>query len=246
MRLLLLAAALLASFPVAAAGPDVPEPGTSEAIRAATTEPRFLSPWVASLPDSATVPSPSDFLGRIAGAPGELATAEQAHAYFRKLAEASPRAKLILLGKTEEGRDILALAIADEDGIKDFERLKAATASLADPRKTTLEQAAQLVAESRPFYYFNAGLHADETGSTEATMELAYRLLVSEDAGTVADSGGDATHGARKRGSVVAARIASLVPGSGTTGPAAATGKLARSAAARRSRRMVARILACA
>lgn len=171
----------LACLLTLAAGADVPEPGTTEAIRAATTEARFLSPWVASLPDSATVPSPSDFLGRIAGAPGELASAEQAHAYFRKLAESTPRAKLILLGKTEQGRDILALAIADDAGIRDFERLKAATAALADPRRTTPEQAAALVAQSRPFYYFNAGLHADETGSTEATMELAYRLLVSSD-----------------------------------------------------------------
>ena len=29
-------------------------------------------------------------------------------------------------------------------------------------------------------YYFNAGLHADETGSVEAMLEMAYRLAVSE------------------------------------------------------------------
>src|SRR5262250_1474558 len=49
--------------------PDQPEPGSVEAIAAATTEPRFLSPWVAYVPESATVPSPSDYLGHIAGAP---------------------------------------------------------------------------------------------------------------------------------------------------------------------------------
>jgi Zinc carboxypeptidase len=179
--MLLRLACLLALAAPAATGGDVPEPGSAEAIRAATTEPRFLSPWVASVPDSASVASPSDELGRIAGAPGELATAEQAQGYFRKLAASSPRARVILLGQTEEGRDILALAIADEAGIGGLDALKAATAALADPRKTTPEQAAQLVASSRPFYYLNAGLHSDETGSTEATMELAYRLIVSED-----------------------------------------------------------------
>ncbi len=54
--------------------PDTPEPGSVDAIRAATTDPRFVSPWVAYTPESRTVPSPSDFMGRIAAAPGELAT----------------------------------------------------------------------------------------------------------------------------------------------------------------------------
>ena len=39
--------------------PDTPEPGSVEAIAAATTDPRFLSPWVAYVPASATVPSPA-------------------------------------------------------------------------------------------------------------------------------------------------------------------------------------------
>lgn len=163
------------------ANSDTAEPGTSEAIRAATTEARFLSPWVAFVPDSASVPSPSDSLGRIAGAPGELANTEQAQGYFRKLAEASPRARVLTIGRSEHGRETLMLAIADEAGIRDLERLKAASAALADPRRTTPAEAETIVAAARPIYYLNANLHADETGSTEAMLELAYRLIVSED-----------------------------------------------------------------
>ncbi len=74
----------------------------------------------------------------------------------------------------------MLLAIADEQGIQDLERLKAATAALADPRRTDAAQAEELVAAARPVYYFNAGLHSDETGSTESVLELAYRLAVSE------------------------------------------------------------------
>jgi hypothetical protein len=84
------------------------------------------------------------------------------------------------IGKSEEGRDILMLAIADEAGIRDLDRLKAATAALADPRRTDRAAAEKLIANSRPIYYFNAALHSDETGSTEATIELAYRLAVSQ------------------------------------------------------------------
>ncbi len=159
---------------------DVPEPGTAEAIAKATTEARFLSPWVASIPASSKVPSPEKFFGRIMGAPGELANSEKSQAYLRALAEASPRVKFFTIGKSEEGRDIVMVAIADEPGIKNLEQLKSATATLADPRKVDASAAEKLIAAGRPIYYLNAGLHSDETGSTESVLELAYRLAVSE------------------------------------------------------------------
>jgi hypothetical protein len=174
---LLAAAPMLRETDIA---PDAAEPGSVEAIAAATTEARFLSPWVAYLPESKTVPSPRAFLGRIAGAPGELVDTARAHAYARALAAASPRVRTFTIGQSEEGREILMLAVADEDGIRELERLKAATAALADPRQTDPDAADRLIGTARPVYYFNAVLHSDETGSAEAVLELAYRLAVSE------------------------------------------------------------------
>jgi hypothetical protein len=84
------------------------------------------------------------------------------------------------IGKSEEGREIVLLAIADEKGIAGLEQLKAATEALADPSKTDPAAAEKLIATARPMYYFNAALHSDETGSTESVLELAYRLAVSE------------------------------------------------------------------
>ncbi len=162
--------------------PDRPEPGSVEAIARFTTDPRFVSPWVAYVPEADGVPSPSDFLGRIAGAAGELTRIDEMYGYLRALAAASPRVLLEEIGRTEEGREILLIAIADEEGIRSLRRLKAATAALADPRKTDPQHAEQIIAEARPIYYVNAGLHADETGGPEAVLELAYRLAVSEQA----------------------------------------------------------------
>ena len=151
-----------------------------EAIAAATTDPHFVSPWVSYIPQSGSVPSPEKFLGRIMGAPGELLGTEKTYAYARALAAASPRVRVFTIGHSEEGREILVLAIADEAGIRDLDRLKTATAALADPRRTDEAAADKLIADARPVYYFNAALHSDETGSTEAMVELAYRLAVSE------------------------------------------------------------------
>src|SRR5215469_600309 len=175
---------LLASIsPVLAAqsiAPDTAEPGSVEEIAQATTEARFLSPWVSYLPASSSVVSPRAFLHRLPGAAGELVDSSKAYAYCRALASSSPRVRLFTIGRSEEGRDIVLLAIADEQGIRDLERLQAATAALADPRRTDAATAEQLVAGARPIYYFNAGLHSDETGSTESVLELAYRLAASE------------------------------------------------------------------
>jgi hypothetical protein len=160
--------------------PDTPEPGSVEAIAKFTTEARFGNPWVAYVPASDAVPSPTKFLGHIVGAEGELSSTAKIYGYFRKLTETSPRVRVRSIGRSEEGRDILLVAIADEEGIRGLERYKAATAALANPRKTSPEAAETIIAPARPIYYFNAGLHSTETGSPEMVMELAYRLAVSE------------------------------------------------------------------
>jgi hypothetical protein len=170
------------SFPAFAqvTAPDTPEPGSVEDIAKATTAPQFLSPWVSYLPASSSVPSPRAFLKRIPGAPGELVDSATAYGYARALAAASPRVELFTIGRSEEGRDIVLLAIADEKGIQSLEQLKRDTAALADPRTTDQAAAEQIVERARPIYYFNAALHSDETGSTESVLELAYRLAVSD------------------------------------------------------------------
>jgi hypothetical protein len=160
--------------------PDKPEKGSVEAIAKFTTEARFGNPWVAYVPASSTVPSPTQYLGHVVGAAGELSSTAKIYGYFRKLAETSPRVRVQVIGRSEEGRDILLAVVADEEGIRSLDKLKAATAALADARKTTPEAAEALIASARPIYYFNAGLHSTETGSPEMIMELAYRLAVSD------------------------------------------------------------------
>jgi hypothetical protein len=176
----LLGALLAGAAPPGPYGPDTPEPGSVEAIALDTTDPRFVSPWVAYVPDSPSVPSPSDRWGRIAGAAGELADSARIYDYLRALDAASPRVRVEVIGRSEEGRDILLVAVADEAGIAEIDRLKAASAALADPRRTSPEEAERLIASARPIYYVNGVLHADETGSAEMLVELAYRLAVSE------------------------------------------------------------------
>src|SRR6201982_988336 len=76
-------------------------------------DPRVTTELVDHMPASDTVPSPLKFFGRIPGTPGELTYAKDINRYYEALAKASPRAKFWKIGTSEEGRDIVLLAVAD-------------------------------------------------------------------------------------------------------------------------------------
>jgi hypothetical protein len=160
--------------------PDIPEPGSVEEIREYTTEPRFLAETVAYVPESETVPSPGDVLGRIVGTPNELSKVAEIYAYYRRLDEASDRVQVETIGRTEEGREILLVAVSDAENVAQLDRWRDVTARLADPRRTAKDEARRLAAEGKVIYHLLGGLHSGETGSPEMLMELAYRLAVSE------------------------------------------------------------------
>ena len=95
---------------------------------------RITTELVDHLPASATVPTPLKFHGRIAGTPGELTYTKDIYRYFEALAKAAPgRARYWSMGKSEEGRDMVVLAISDEANIRELDKHKANIAcGLAD------------------------------------------------------------------------------------------------------------------
>jgi hypothetical protein len=149
-------------------------------IREYTTAPYFNSPLTDYLPASSDVPTPKAVLGDVAGAPGKLPYAEEVHKYMRMLERASPRVKVYSIGTSEEGREMIAIAIGSEQLISKLEENRARLAKLADPRTINMDEAEadRLVAASFPVYYITGALHSTETGSPTALMELAYRLVV--------------------------------------------------------------------
>src|SRR6185436_10507685 len=83
-------------------------------IREYTTETFFNSPLTDYLPASPQVPTPKAVLGDVAGAPGKLPYAEDVYRYMRMLEKASPRVKVYSIGTTEEGREMIAVAVGSE------------------------------------------------------------------------------------------------------------------------------------
>src|SRR5215475_9532866 len=153
-------------------------------IREYTTEPFFNSPLTDYLPASKTVPTPKVVLGDIAGAPNILPYSHEVYRYMRLLEKATPRVKVFSIGKTEEGREMIAVAVASEKLIAGLDDNRARLAKLADPRTIKLDdaEAEKLVAASTPIYYVTGTIHSPETGAPTALMELAYRLAVDDSA----------------------------------------------------------------
>jgi Zinc carboxypeptidase len=149
-------------------------------IKEYTQDPRISTELVDHLPASDTIPTPLKFFGRMPGTPGELTYAKDIHRYYEALDKASDRITMWTIGKTEEGRDMVLLAVADEATIKQIEKYKGMVASLTDPRKTTEEQAQQLIRTAKPIYWVTSGVHSGETGGPEMLLELPYRLAVQE------------------------------------------------------------------
>lgn len=147
-----------------------------------TTEKFFNSPLTDYLPASPNVPTPQAVLGDVAGAPGKLPYAEDVYKYMRMLEKATPRVKVFSIGTTEEGREMIAVAVASEALLAKLDENKARLAKLADPRTINMDdaQADQLVEQSFPIYYITGTIHSPETGAPTALMELAYRLAVDE------------------------------------------------------------------
>src|SRR5438045_1461661 len=99
-------------------------------IKEYTTQPFFTSPLVDYLPASKNVPTPKAVLGDVAGAPGKLPYSNEVYKYMRMLEKASPRVKVFSIGTTEEGREMIAVAVTSEANMSALEENRERLAKL--------------------------------------------------------------------------------------------------------------------
>jgi hypothetical protein len=146
------------------------------------TDPRwkFTTELVDHLPASSTVPTPLKVLGYVPGTIGRLSKTEDLNRYFRAVAAVSPRVKVFSLGMSEEGREMIVAAVADENTIQRLDSYREMATRLADPRGVSDAERTRLIHEAKPIYWLTGSIHSPETGSPEMLMELLYRLAVEE------------------------------------------------------------------
>src|ERR1017187_9031832 len=129
-----------------------------------------------------TLPTPESVLGHKPGDDFYLATYEDSLEYFRKLAAASNRIKLVNVGKTTRGRDWFMAFISDPANLAQLDRYKDVSRRLALSRGIGDEQAHALARETKPIIHIDGGLHATEVANHQHTIQLGYDLVTLETA----------------------------------------------------------------
>jgi hypothetical protein len=174
-----LAGLFLAALPLAAQQCVVRnDAGYTRQILKDTTLPEFDTALTNHLSYDSCVDAPDKFLGHIIGAPNVLDKVAVINAYMRHLASQSPRVKVFDMGKSEEGREMILVAVSSAATMANLTHYRQITARLGDPRGLSPAAADALIAEGKPMYWVDGSIHSPETGAPEMLMELAYRLAV--------------------------------------------------------------------
>jgi hypothetical protein len=131
-----------------------------------------------------SVPTPESVFGHAVGADFKLIDYTQSIDYFRRLAAASNRIRLVEVGKTSNGVPWTMALISSPENLAKLDRLKEIAQRIAHPAGLSDDQARALAREGRAFVDISGGLHASEIAGSQHTIQLAYDLVTRTDAAT--------------------------------------------------------------
>jgi hypothetical protein len=141
---------------------------------------RLIAALLLVWPLTAAVPTPKSHFGHEIGADRTTLEWERVVSYFRALEASSPRIKVQELGKSTEGRPLIAAIIAAPETLQNLPRYLEIQKKLADPRQTTPADAEALIARGKTIVLITCSIHATELASTHTAVEFAYRLLTED------------------------------------------------------------------
>ena len=122
-----------------------------------------------------SIPTPKEHFGFNIGDNYMLANYTATEAYFKKVDQASDRAKLVSIGKTEEGRDQFMMIVTSPENHKNIEKYKSIAQKMARAEMGEAEAKA-LAAQGKAVVWIDGGLHATEVVGAHQLIELAYQL----------------------------------------------------------------------
>ena len=131
-----------------------------------------------------SIPTPESAFGHRVGADYKLIDYKQSIDYFRQLAAASNKIRLMEVGKTSNGVPWTLAIISSPENLSRLDRLKAIAQRIAHPAGLTDDSARALAREGRAFVDISGGLHASEIAGSQLTPQLAYDLITRTDDAT--------------------------------------------------------------
>jgi len=134
---------------------------------------------------AAQVPTPKSVLGFNPTDDKTIADWNQITGYFTKLDKASPKVLVKEIGKTTLGKPIIVAFISSGENIRNLEKYRQISARLADPRTIKSDaELAELLNTGKTIVSISCSIHSTEIVASQMSMNLAYDLATSTDAGT--------------------------------------------------------------
>jgi hypothetical protein len=135
---------------------------------------------VAAAALTAAVPTPQSHFGHEIGADRTVLDWDRVVSYFHALEKESPRIRVQELGKTAEGRPLIAAFLAAPETLQHLDRYIEIQKKLADPRITPASELEPLIAKGKTVVLITCSIHSTELASTHTAVEFAYRLIAED------------------------------------------------------------------
>jgi chorismate mutase len=104
--------------------------------------------------------------------------------YIRRLEAASDRVKVFSVGRTNEKRELLLVAISDPENLRRLEEIRTTVARLRDPRRLSEAQAREIAKATPAIAWMSFANDGNESAAFETGIQLAYHLAAGTDATT--------------------------------------------------------------
>lgn len=131
------------------------------------------------------VPRPDSLLGYPIGT-HQTMYYQQQQVLDRMIAARPERVRTELIGRTVEGKPMRLLIISSPANLARLDEIRTALARLADPRRLSPAEAAELARTTPAVVLLNHSVHGDEPAGFEAAMQTVYQLLASDEPATTA------------------------------------------------------------
>ena len=131
------------------------------------------------------ITTPKEQFGHDIGDDYWLATYTQLMAYWKKLAQESPRMILEEIGTTSEGRSMILAIITSPENHKNLTRFKEIARRLALADGLDVNEARILSEEGKAVVWIDGGLHATEVSGAQQELELVYQMVSGSDPETL-------------------------------------------------------------
>ena len=145
----------------------------------------LVAAMAATVQTQGKITTTKEMFGATAGDDYVLLNYTQLTAYWNKLAQESPRMKLVDIGKTAEGRTMIMAVITSPENQKRLARYKEISQKLALAEGLTDDQARALANEGKAVVWIDGGLHATECINAQGLFRMAYEMVSRTDPETM-------------------------------------------------------------